>query len=322
MTPLETVDEIFLKSDKSDLACSNGRKITGFVCLPNDYHKEISPTGEDEHIVHINSSIWLRNIREINAVDKTMTVDITLTLYWIDNRILKKFTKHNMNKHAGGKAGIMVLPIEKLDDIWRPDLYIFDMAYFESYKVNAPVDSISILYNYWWSASDYNRDYTLNNTVLQYYIDARAKIYCFKFSFERFPMEGNTCTFVLGTSLTRANFAWSVDNDDWRYHSLNYHEIVNGYEITNVSWLNESPKSVNENYAGMGRAIGFEVSVKRQLMPFLVQYYIPCIAIVLLTQISFIIPLTAIPGRVALLVTEFLTLTNIFIHQQVLANTQ
>ena len=41
------------------------------------------------------------------------------------------------------------------------------------------------------------------------------------------------------------------------------------------------------------------------------------IAIVVVAQISFIIPMSAIPGRVALVVTQFLTLTNIFIHEMV-----
>ena len=37
--------------------------------------------------------------------------------------------------------------------------------------------------------------------------------------------------------------------------------------------------------------------------------------IVLVAEIGFIIPASAIPGRVALLVTQFLTLINLFIHQ-------
>ena len=316
--PVQSGDVTLLDGNNDDLDCTNGTKLTGYVCLPNDYHKEISPKVENEHIVRINSSMYLRNIREINSIDKSMTVDITLSLYWVDTRIRKKFTKYNMNVLAGGKAGTMVLPIKKIDYIWIPDLYIFDMAYFESYKVNSPTDSISILYNYYWSVSNYNQEYTMNNTVLQYVLDARIKIYCFKFSFERFPLEENTCTFVLGTAITKANFAWTVDNDDWRYDSVDRNEVVNGYKINSIHWINKLPKHVNQYYAGTGRAIGFEVSMTRQFMPYLIQYYIPCIAIVFLTQISFIIPLTAIPGRIALLVTEFLTLTNIFIHQQVL----
>ena len=314
----EAIDRDVLGNDKSELDCVDGTKITDFVCLPKGYQKEISPKAENQRIAYINSSIWLRNIREIDAIDKTMTLDISLYLYWIDNRIKKKFKKYNMEDT--GKSGLIALPNEKLHYIWKPDLYIFDMKYFESYKVNIPVDSISILYNYYWNESDYHREYTINNTVIQYILDARATVYCFKLSFERFPMEENSCTFVLGTALTRADFYWTKDNDEWRYHSVDQNELVNGYKITNISWINERPSHVNENYSGMGKAIGFKVFVTRQLMSFVVQYYIPCVAIVFLTQISFIIPLSAIPGRVALLVTEFLTLVNIFIHQQVFEN--
>ena len=180
MKPVESGDGNALLTDNIGIDCINGTKLTGYICLPDDYHKEISPKVENEHIVRINSSMYLRNIREINSIDKSMTVDITLSLYWVDNRIRKKFTNHNMNVFAGGKAGAMVLPIKKLDYIWIPDLYIFDMAYFESYRVNSPTDSISILYNYYWSVSSYNKEYTINNTVLQYVLDARIKIYCFK----------------------------------------------------------------------------------------------------------------------------------------------
>ena len=319
MSPVQSKYEKLLDIDDSALDCTNGTKLTWSVCLNKDYHKEISPKKENEQYIPINSSMFLRNIQEINAIDKSMTVDIGLSLYWVDNRIQKKFTKYNMNTHKMGKAGTMPLPIEKLNDIWRPDLYIFDMAYFESYKVNALTDSISILYNYYWNVSSYHREYTLNNTVIQYYLDARAKIYCFKFGFEKFPMEENTCTFVLGTAMTFANFAWFYDEDNWRYDSVDRNKIINGYKVTNISWINKRPNDLNENYYGMGTAIGFKVSMTRQLMPFFIEYYIPCVAIVFLTHISFIIPLSAIPGRIALLVTEFLTLTNLFIYQQVIS---
>ena len=236
--PVQSGDVTLLDGNNDDLDCTNGTKLTGYVCLPNDYHKEISPNVENEHIVRINSSMYLRNIREINAIDKSMTVDITLSLYWVDNRIQKKFTNYNMNILACGRAGTMVLPIKKLDYIWIPDLYIFDMAYFESYKVNSPTDIISILYNYYWSVSNYNKEYTKNNTVLQYVLDARIKIYGFKFSFEKFPLEENTCTFVLGTAISKSNFAWTADDDDWRYDSVDRNEIVNGYKINNIHWIN------------------------------------------------------------------------------------
>ena len=63
--------------------------------------------------------------------------------------------------------------------------------------------------------------------------------------------------------------------------------------------------------------IELRLQMDRVLSPFLFKYYLPCMAIVVVSQISFVIPPNAIPGRVALIVTQFLTLTNIFIYQMV-----
>ena len=63
--------------------------------------------------------------------------------------------------------------------------------------------------------------------------------------------------------------------------------------------------------------VGFHIEMTRMIKPYLMKYYIPCIATVLVSEMGFVIPLTAIPGRVALLVTQFLTLVNLFIYQMV-----
>ena len=68
----------------------------------------------------------------------------------------------------------------------------------------------------------------------------------------------------------------------------------------------------NEN-----NGIGFGIELKRIVLPYTLQYYLPCGCIVMVSFISFIVPLSALPGRVGLMVTQFLTLTNIFIHQMV-----
>ena len=66
-----------------------------------------------------------------------------------------------------------------------------------------------------------------------------------------------------------------------------------------------------------GEKVGFHIHMSRLMTPYLLKYYIPSIAIVIVSEIGFLVPLTAIPGRVALLVTNFLTLVNLFIHQMV-----
>ena len=62
---------------------------------------------------------------------------------------------------------------------------------------------------------------------------------------------------------------------------------------------------------------GLHIRLQRLVRPYVYQYFLPCISIVLVSFISFVVPLTAIPGRVALVVTQCLTLTNIFIYQRV-----
>ena len=61
------------------------------------------------------------------------------------------------------------------------------------------------------------------------------------------------------------------------------------------------------------------MKIDRILRPFIFRYYLPCAAIVMVSALSFIIPVAALPGRIGLAVTQFLTLTSIFIHQMVRA---
>ena len=90
------------------------------------------------------------------------------------------------------------------------------------------------------------------------------------------------------------------------------HLILNIFEVLKCIFLS-SPRNIllsNQHH-------GFTIKMNRLLQPFIMECYLPCVAIVIVSKISFLIPLDSVPGRVALLVTQFLTLTNICIHQQV-----
>ena len=62
---------------------------------------------------------------------------------------------------------------------------------------------------------------------------------------------------------------------------------------------------------------GYDLKIKRIIQPYVMQYYAPCFAIVMVSGLSFVVPLSATPGRIGLVVTQFLTLTTIYIHQKV-----
>merc|ERR1711874_522483 len=57
---------------------------------------------------------------------------------------------------------------------------------------------------------------------------------------------------------------------------------------------------------------GFEMVLQRHVSHYLITYYLPSGLFVIVSWISFVVPPDIIPGRMALLVTLFLVLVNIF----------
>ena len=89
---------------------------------------------------------------------------------------------------------------------------------------------------------------------------------------------------------------------DWKYTG-------NGFEIT-IKPLGTlvDPNTIMQNSTG---EFGFDIKLQRIIQPYVFQYYFPCAAIVIISLISFLIPLSAIPGRVGVMVTQFLSMTSI-----------
>ena len=56
---------------------------------------------------------------------------------------------------------------------------------------------------------------------------------------------------------------------------------------------------------------GFQFKLERRRTPIVINTYLPCMMLLLISFIGFFIPVQMIPGRMALLVTIFLMLVNI-----------
>ena len=54
------------------------------------------------------------------------------------------------------------------------------------------------------------------------------------------------------------------------------------------------------------------MKLKRHLLKYLIIYYLPSGLFVVVSWVSFLIPPDVVPGRMAMLITLFLVLTNIF----------
>ena len=78
-------------------------------------------------------------------------------------------------------------------------------------------------------------------------------------------------------------------------------------ELEDVKMPFKTVRGRNEEHS----VAGFQFRLKRRLTPIFVSTYLPCMLLLIISFIGFLIPVHMIPGRMALLVTIFLMLVNI-----------
>ena len=272
---------------------ANGTLLGRGVCLSNTYNCYHAP-GAKATIVH--STMKSQHVREIDSKKKTISVDFTLRMRWLDPRI-----ETDKEKVQNGK-GISLSP-SAVDKIWTPDLHIQNRSSFQ-------------ITNEWYSVanarimSSYETNQIMSNegedgTGVELTYDVKVSVHC-PFEYSYYPMDKQICMVGFGSRNSETHFVLYDRNK--RYHNTSHYK-ESKFHI-NVQFLNLALRD--------SVMIGMNISMTRLTKSYLMEYYMPCIGIILVSEIGFVVPVTAIPGRIGLLVTQFLTLTNLFIHQMVI----
>ena len=241
-------------------------------------------------------------ILEVNERSNKITFLLSQYMEWEDPRIKATFSDIP-NLYIN-------LSPSNVNEIWHPNIDMFTVDMNDWVSLYAPqwfeivgVDKCPYLRNC---------EFAQNVTHLFAYKDWRVTVFC-EFDFSSFPLDTQRCEFLQkGHSETlyfRLNPSQSKNDGKKKAHGF---EIDITYSGTFINY-NDTTQNGTQKF-------GFNITLERMIQPYLFQYYLPCIVIVVVSQISFVIPLTSIPGRVALIVTQFLTLTNLFIHEMVSKN--
>ena len=133
-----------------------------------------------------------------------------------------------------------------------------------------------------------------------------VKIKC-KFHYVGYPLDKEACNLRFGSKPLNPLALKLFDPDGICKNIADGYEL-NGFDISTSCFSNDE-----ENYQ-----VGFNSRIDRIITKHVLQYYLPSAMIVLISQTSFVIPLSSLPGRTGLVVTQFLALTNIFINEQVI----
>ena len=278
------------------------------LCRSNDYEAGNAP---DE----ISMNPIIMEIRDNNTIididekDKTLTMEIRLRCIWRDERIRAAFPEHSAH------VNLQPVTAERKPTFWNP----FDTLQIQNVKrrryildpIIAGIGSVSIKYaNRILSRNNSTNSYTTGfASIVSSRISWWVTVSC-PFDYSNFPFDAHKCPLKM-----KLPFGWNLT-------------VFNNQKVTSKLYLNGFETELRglapygiyyKNTKVYRTTFGFVVHAKRQISKYVYQYYLPSITIVIASSVSFIVPLSAIPGRVSLMVTLFLTLTNIFIHHLVSA---
>ena len=288
------------ENKNSNIECQEGRSLANSICLPKGYTPGEIPTIPTV----ILTTFEINNIREINDKKMTVTFEFYQELTWIDDRILANLSQDVL------KLGGMPLTSNQLKHIWTPGLWIQSLFDFELRSVFEPSIGLYIHKRKKCEIEECNdntqeMDEDDLKTAVTFNFEARATVFC-NFNYFQYPLDTQHCNFVMSSAypfpnivlfrLENAQFGttFNSSNTDDFLLDITFNKIINGFS-----------------------GISFDLKLERRLLPYIMRYYLPCVAMVIVSFISFLISLESIPARVALLVTLFLTVTNILIAQQV-----
>ena len=284
------------ETEKHESNCGEGNYLTRDICLRHNY----DVTGNihsEEALKEIHTNITVKGIREINDKKRFMVVDVKIVFTWHDGGIIRNKSSKS-DPQIRPRTEIQLVG-RQVGEIWKPEIYIYNLSKFDMLKVSDPISRVSVVR---MKNSDIHED---NDTMVKHVLEGTASVYC-SFEHNDYPMDHQTCQLQISSEICNADFL------------LHSGEIVFGAEYS--SDFDMEIAFYNEHLIRdcKGRVVGIRVKMRRLVLPFFMKYCLPSVSIVIVSGISFIIPLNSLPARVALLVTQFLTLTNIFIHQQVI----
>ena len=188
-----------------------------------------------------------------------------------------------------------------MKQIWIPEIYLWNRTSVKQKEEWASLETLKLV-----ASNDVFHESNQDaKTMVEMKYEIKTDLYCI-FQYSKYPMDSQSCSVKIGSGSGGAIFAL-FDKAGIYHKSMEYDAV--GLSI-HVDFFGDET-SDGEN------TVGFNITMKRLTRTYLLKYYLPCIAVVFVSTISFIVPLTAVPGRVALLVTQFLTLVNLFIFQMV-----
>jgi len=251
------------------------------VYLPDDYNSDLPPAQGAP--VPVDMKMRVLQVAKVDDQFQTMTVEMAIGLAWIEPRLL-------FNNIFDWEERRSVKTNEKLvEHLWAPNLHFLSTEKLEKISTLKNSGSVTIF----------------RNGTVQYYSHIRITVGTCFMSFKNYPIDEQLCRVLSvahSNSIHEVVLRGSISYNTEFQRPLQYHlELRHLPDNYTFMVMEDTMYSVQ----------GFEVKLKRKVLPSLTKFYIPTQLMVALSWLAFFVPPEVISGRMVLLVILLLMLTNI-----------
>ncbi|KAG5831198.1 hypothetical protein ANANG_G00301290 [Anguilla anguilla] len=245
--------------------------------LMKGYNKYLRPFF-DNGPVTVGMSLDIASIDTISEINMDYTATIFLRQRWTDERLC----------FDGNKS--LSLDGRLVELLWVPDTFIVDSKKSFLHDITVENRLIRIF---------------PNGTVL-YALRITTTVAC-NMDLTKYPMDKQTCTLQLeswGYNINDVMFYWTRGNDS----------------VSGLDTLRLAQYTVEDHYTSVSEAIYetghypkliFHFELKRSILYFILETYVPSSLLVVLSWVSFWISQSSVPARICIGVTTVLTMTTL-----------
>jgi len=274
----------FLSQGKTDgFECNDSKP--SILCLAPGYSTFDLPFRQQPNLIKIGFEI--SDVLSINDKDYSITFGLYFSVEWVEPRL-------NLSHDVWGQSGDSLVPVnlELMKNLWIPNIFIYNLKSFKT------IDVLSKLAGLW-----------IDSKKRIYYSQATHITFICPMVFDAFPLDTQICKFQVGS------YSYDMSRMEFDVSTLGYiqntQSIILDYSI-NIKNLRRKDQLFDAGALGNFSLAGFEMTLERHYTSYIITYYLPSGLFVVVSWISFLIPPDIVPGRMALLITLFLVLVNIF----------
>uniref|UniRef100_A0AC35UGC1 Neur_chan_LBD domain-containing protein n=1 Tax=Rhabditophanes sp. KR3021 TaxID=114890 RepID=A0AC35UGC1_9BILA len=261
----------------------NNKEVTKLLDdILKDYNKFLHPKFGSQKKTRVYIDIFVRTMGPISEMTDTFTFDCYFRQTWRDTRL-----KFKNNTHQTLSLGMSML-----DKVWRPDVYFRNGRDSFLHKFTTPNRLVRL-------SHDGRILYSSRLTI-------KAKV---RMNLDRFPLDRQVCKLIIGSFAYDSKqliLKWKR-NEETKGVNFDIQSLkeLPQFELTGYQLLNNTIIQENKNFSTL--EVRFYLS--RHIGYYLINYYVPCTLIVLLSWISLFLNREATGDRIALGATSFLTMT-------------